>query len=134
MAQWTPRAVLSYLLTAMIAYAVGYFQSTCIERTDFDSGIAAKGKVLSLDDIEAKPVNHDLPEGALDKRPIMKRVMISNGEIPHLTGFSAARLEAGQEVPRHSHKTMHEVFYVKGGTGAFEIDGKRNAVKLGTLM
>jgi hypothetical protein len=135
MATWTLRSTLVNLLTVFIAYTAGYFQHAYQLNNHGQSlGSRAAGKVIYLDEIPAKPVNHDISADATDKRPIMKRVMISNGEIPHLTGFSAARLEPGQQVPRHSHKTMHEVFFVKDGTGTFDIDGQMIDVKKGTLM
>ena len=147
------RALVTHLLTALVAYALGIFMAS----THIDPAMklpkSSKGKVISLDNVPKQPVNHEIAEGASDKRPIMKQVMISNGEIPHLTGFSQAHLAAGQEVPAHAHKTMHEVsrlqvhtvllifmiacmqvFFVVDGTGTFEIGGQLTTVKRGTLI
>ena len=103
------RALVTHLLTALVAYALGTFMASAHVGPATRLPKLSKGKIISLDDVPKKPVNHDVAKGATDKRPIMKQVMISDGEIPHLTGFSQARLAAGQEVPAHAHKTMHEV-------------------------
>lgn len=71
---------------------------------------------VDLQSIAATPVSHD-PE-------ILKRVMIANGEIPHLTTFSQASFAPGQRTTLHEHPDMWEVYFVTSGRGTMRINGK----------
>jgi mannose-6-phosphate isomerase-like protein (cupin superfamily) len=70
---------------------------------------------MLLSEIEGEGVSHD-PE-------IVKRVMLRNGDVPHLTNFSQARFGPGQRVTAHSHADMYEVFFVEAGRGQIIVDG-----------
>ena len=65
---------------------------------------------------------------------ILKQVLLRNGEVPALTGFSRAVFRPGQFAPEHSHADMHEVFHVVRGSGTFRIDGAKHAVSSGTTI
>ena len=90
------------------------------------------GKVLALEDIESVPVNHDrVVESA---GTITKQVLLKNGDVPHLTGFSQAHVPPGQIVSEHAHATMHEVFFVEEGAGEFVINDKATPVHKGSCI
>ena len=61
--------------------------------------------------------------------------MIKPFLIPNLVGVSVATFLPGQTMmPPHEHESMHELFYVLEGKGAFEIDGVQHEVTPGTLL
>ncbi|MEL6500688.1 MAG: cupin domain-containing protein [Cyanobacteria bacterium J06623_1] len=72
-------------------------------------------KITNLQNLPAKQVSHN-PE-------ISKKVMLNQGEIPHLTNFSQATFAPGQVASAHSHQDMSEVFFVSQGQGIMQIDG-----------
>lgn len=55
---------------------------------------------------------------------IRKKVLIQNGEIPHLTNFSQAYFKPGQIAEAHIHLDMYETFFVEVGEGEMIVDGK----------
>lgn len=55
---------------------------------------------------------------------VLKKVIIQNGEIPHLTNFSQAVFKPGDSVPEHVHQDMYEVFLVESGEGQIRINEK----------
>ena len=65
------------------------------------------------------------PEGVSHDATILKRVLLKNGEVPCLTNFSQAVLEAGEVTTSHRHADMWEVFYVDSGEGFAIIDERR---------
>ena len=74
-------------------------------------------KITNLQNLAPQAVSHN-PE-------ITKKVMLSIGELPHLTNFSQASFAPGQISAAHSHQDMCEVFFVTAGTGIMTI-GDRN--------
>jgi len=48
---------------------------------------------------------------------LLHQLLLSTNQIPSLTGFSRAVLKPGQTVERHTHASMHEVFWVESGKG-----------------
>lgn len=83
-------------------------------------------KLTSLNNLPEKEVSHN-PK-------IKKRVMLSSGDLPHLTNFSQARFAPGQVSPGHFHRDMCEVFYVESGSGIIIIDGKEYSLEKGTCV
>ncbi len=83
-------------------------------------------KIITLADIPAQGVSHD-PE-------IQKRVMLRNGDLPHLTNFSQARFAPGQQVTPHKHADMSEVFLVEAGEGTIWIDHVAYPLTVGTCV
>ncbi|CAM9687651.1 unnamed protein product [Discosporangium mesarthrocarpum] len=73
------------------------------------------GGMVRLSDLAVEAVNH---EGG----GISKQVMVINGQVPHLTGFSRAVFKPGQSVGIHKHKDMDEVFFVQEGRGIFVVE------------
>jgi len=69
----------------------------------------------SLDDLPSVGVSHDLS--------IMKKVLLHHGEIPHLTNFSQATLQAGQCTTPHTHDDMWEIYFVQSGHLTITING-----------
>jgi len=69
----------------------------------------------SLDDLPSVGVSHDLS--------IMKKVMLHHGEVPHLTNFSQATLQAGQCTTPHTHDDMWEIYFVQSGQLTITVDG-----------
>jgi len=73
-------------------------------------------KLLHLAQIPAEGVAHQ-PE-------IKKQVLIKNGEIPQLTGFSQAVFKPGQACEEHRHPTMYEVYFLLEGEATLFISGR----------
>jgi mannose-6-phosphate isomerase-like protein (cupin superfamily) len=71
-------------------------------------------KVSSIDSTEETEVSHN-PK-------IKKHVLISNGEIEHITNFSEAVFPPGEIAHAHSHSDMTEVFFIKSGNGVMSVD------------
>jgi len=80
----------------------------------------------SLSKITDQPVSHN-PE-------IKKKVMLSPGDLPHLTNFSQARFAPGQVAPAHSHDNMCEVFFVEEGEGIIRVNGQDYPVNKGSCI
>jgi len=73
-------------------------------------------KIVKLKDIPVEGVSHQ-PE-------IKKQVMIKNGEIPQVTGFSQAVFKPGQKCEEHQHPTMYEVYFVLEGEAKLTVNNK----------
>lgn len=65
---------------------------------------------------------------------ISKKVMIKNGQIPHLTNFSQGYFPPGETVEEHSHKDMYEIFFIEKGTATFKINGEDHKLKSGSCL
>ena len=83
-------------------------------------------KLTSLNNLPEKQVSHN-PN-------IKKKVMLSSGDLPHLTNFAQARFAPGQVSPGHFHRDMCEVFYVESGSGIMVIDGQEYPLEKGTCV
>ncbi len=83
-------------------------------------------KYISLKDIEEVGVSHN-PK-------IKKKVLIANGQIPHLTQFSRAKLTLGQIADAHIHPDMYEIFNVESGEGVIIINNKRYELTVGVCV
>ena len=83
-------------------------------------------KITNLDRVKAKEVSHN-PE-------IKKKVMLSMGDLPHLTNFSQAIFAPGQIATNHYHRDMCEVFFVESGEGKICVDGREFALTPGTCI
>ena len=57
---------------------------------------------------------------------ITKQQLLEPFVVPRLTGFSVATIRAGETVELHSHKNMHEFFYVLEGTATFWMGDSHN--------
>ena len=69
-----------------------------------------------------------------DGQPITKQQFLDPFLVPDVAGFSVATIQPGQTVSRHSHKTMHEFFYVIGGGGNFIFDDEIEVVSSGSFI
>lgn len=74
-------------------------------------------KFIALKEIAAQGVSHN--------RVIKKKVMLSSGDLPHLTNFSQAKFPPGEKAIAHFHQDMWEVFFVESGEGTIEINGQK---------
>lgn len=72
--------------------------------------------VSSLDSAEELDVSHN--------SKIKKHVLVSNGEINHLTNFSKAIFPPGEVAHAHKHHDMTEVFFILSGQGVISVNGK----------
>lgn len=64
---------------------------------------------IDVEALQDQGVSHNLE--------IMKRVIVSNGQIDNLTNFAMSRFAPGQVAPGHAHADMSEVFYCVAGQG-----------------
>jgi quercetin dioxygenase-like cupin family protein len=77
----------------------------------------------------------DLPDQSVSHNPqIIKKVMLRQGDLPHLMYFSQARFAPGQQAAAHSHADMSEVFLVEAGEGVIRVDGKPYPLQVGTCV
>ncbi|KAF3890357.1 MULTISPECIES: cupin domain-containing protein [Nostocales] len=83
-------------------------------------------KFTSLNDLPEEPVSHN-PK-------IKKKVMLRNGDLPHLTNFSQSRFAPGQTAPAHAHKDMCEVFFVESGSGFIRISEREYPLVPGSCV
>ncbi len=83
-------------------------------------------KILSIDALPDEPVSHN-PR-------ILKRVMIRNGQLPHLTQFAQARFRPGQVAAAHTHHDMYEIFFVESGRGQITINGQPHRLATGMCV
>jgi mannose-6-phosphate isomerase-like protein (cupin superfamily) len=65
---------------------------------------------------------------------IFKQVLLSNGEVPHITNFSQAKLAKGQQVEEHAHLDMTEVYFVLQGRGEIIINSVVSALEPGVCV
>ena len=68
-------------------------------------------------------LNHLPPQTVSHNPEITKKVMLSMGDLPHLTNFSQAIFVPGQVAIAHAHQDMSEVFLVNAGKGIIRIEG-----------
>ncbi|MGK7894211.1 MAG: cupin domain-containing protein [Xenococcus sp. (in: cyanobacteria)] len=83
-------------------------------------------KITNLRNLPLKAVSHN-PE-------INKKVMLSMGDLPHLTNFSQASFAPGQIATAHSHQDMSEVFFVTAGEGIIQIDDRSYSLTPGVCI
>lgn len=83
-------------------------------------------KYISLDEINEVGVSHN-PE-------IKKKVLILNGQIPHLMQFSRATLKPGQIANNHKHEDMYEIFNVESGEGEIIVNGSKYSLTSGVCV
>mmetsp|Transcript_33193 Transcript_33193/g.48705 ORF Transcript_33193/g.48705 Transcript_33193/m.48705 type:complete len:206 (+) Transcript_33193:190-807(+) len=90
-----------------------------------------KGMVMRLEDVPERPTSHIDTQG----RPITKQQFLEPFAVPNFVGYSVATFKPGQTMmPPHSHKTLHEFFYVLEGSGIIQVDGIDHKVTKGTFL
>jgi len=67
----------------------------------------------------------DLPQSVSSHGDFEKKVMIGDGEIPHIHTFTQAILQPGQSAIIHKHQDLYEVFFVKEGKAKVIINKKK---------
>lgn len=83
-------------------------------------------KIINIEQISSQSVSHN-PE-------IKKKVMLSLGDLPHLTNFSQATFAPQQVASNHCHQDMSEVFFVQSGTGTICINDRLFSLTPGTCI
>ena len=83
-------------------------------------------KIVSLADLPEEGVSHD-PQ-------LLKKVMIREGQLPHLKSFARLRRTPGQVAHAHSHAQLYEIFFVESGEGTIEVDRTEHHVSQGTCV
>ena len=83
-------------------------------------------KITSLANLPPQQVSHN-PE-------IVKKVMLGDRDIPHLTNFSQATFAPGQIASAHSHRDMSEVFFVSAGSGMMRVEGREYELTPGVCI
>ena len=87
--------------------------------------------MLQLDDIPERPTSHKDASGqAITKQQLMDPFRA----VDNLAGISVATLRPNQTIDMHSHRSMHEFFYVLQGQGDFIVNGKHHAAVPGTFV
>ncbi|OGE18718.1 cupin [Candidatus Daviesbacteria bacterium RIFCSPLOWO2_02_FULL_41_8] len=83
-------------------------------------------KYSSLKDIVETGVSHN-PE-------IKKKVLIANGQVPHLTQLAKTILAAGQVAGSHIHQDMYEIFLAENGTGEIIVNDNKYSLIPGACV
>lgn len=83
-------------------------------------------KYVSLDSIPATKVTHN-PK-------ISKKVLISKGEIPHITQYAKVTLTPGQIADAHTHSDMYEIFSIESGAGKILINNNEYQLTAGVCV
>lgn len=83
-------------------------------------------KIGSLEKITEEDTSH--------KDGTKKRVMIRNGEVPHITQFAQAKFPNGTTAEKHSHPDMYEIFLVEDGEGQINVNGENYPLKKGSYV
>lgn len=74
-------------------------------------------KVSKLSELPNQPVSHDAH--------LFKKVMISYGEVPHLTNFSQIVMKPGESTTQHQHEDMYEIFFINQGMSQVTINNEQ---------
>lgn len=83
-------------------------------------------KRVLLEDLPVLEVSHD--------EMLTKQVMLTRGDMPHLTHFSVTLLSQGQTTTPHLHKDLHEAFFVASGEGKIRVNATEHYLEQGVLV
>jgi quercetin dioxygenase-like cupin family protein len=83
-------------------------------------------KMVSLNDLPEEGVSHD-PD-------LMKKIMIRQGQLPHLKSFAQLRMIPGQIAHAHAHEHLYEIFLIETGEGTLDVEGRQYKVSAGTCV
>ncbi|KAF9139771.1 hypothetical protein BGX30_007483 [Mortierella sp. GBA39] len=83
-------------------------------------------KATTLDSLPVAYISHD--------SEVEKKVLLKNGEVPHVTQLAVATLKPGEQATKHYHKDMTETFHFQAGTGEMEVDDKTFEIKAGVTV
>ncbi len=75
-----------------------------------------------------------LSESNTHNPKISKRVLIKNGQIPHLTNFTQAIFPPKELASTHSHTDMYEIFFIEKGKGIMKVNVKIYSLKPGICV
>ncbi|KAG0006674.1 hypothetical protein BGZ65_005330, partial [Modicella reniformis] len=78
-------------------------------------------KHTTLDSLPVAYVSHD--------SNVEKRVLLKNGDVPHVSQLAIATLKPSEMATKHRHKDMTETFHFQSGTGEMEVNGEVFEVK-----
>lgn len=83
-------------------------------------------KIVAIGDLPEEGVSHD-PQ-------LLKKVMIRNGEVPHVKQFARLRMAAGDVAHAHAHAAEYEIIYVEAGEGIVRVNGRAARIGAGTCV
>lgn len=83
-------------------------------------------KIINLQNLPLQSVSHN--------REIKKKVLLSMGDLPHLTNFSQAFFAPGQVATAHAHQDMCEVFLVTAGEGKMQVGDRELTLTPGVCV
>jgi mannose-6-phosphate isomerase-like protein (cupin superfamily) len=83
-------------------------------------------KYMQIGERPAEPISHN-PE-------IKKRVLLGNGEIPHITQYAQATFMPGQTGSPHAHPDMWEVYLCASGRGTIKVQNRSLSLSPGTFV
>ena len=90
--------------------------STGKKFSDASEAVTVKSSIQHLRDIPVRETSH------IDKNTrnaITKQQFLEPFLVPNVAGFSVATIRRNQTVEMHSHRSMHEFFYVLEGSATF---------------
>ncbi len=80
-------------------------------------------KIIRTKELELEAVNHQ--GGA------KKKVILQNGYIKNLVGFSKALFKPGESAELHQHESKYEVFYIEKGKIKLNLNGQEIEMSAG---
>ena len=83
-------------------------------------------KVVVLADLPEEGVSHD-PQ-------LLKKVMIRNGEVPHVKQLARLRMAGGDVAHAHAHAGEYEIVFVEAGEGIARVNDRKIRLGEGTCI
>lgn len=71
-------------------------------------------KIIPLAQLPEVPTSH--------AKVGLKKVIIPNGIVPHVTQYAIVRFQSGEIASKHKHLDMYEIFFVQSGSGVIKIN------------
>ncbi len=79
-------------------------------------------------------LNDTLKVGVSHNSEIKKKVLITSGQIPHLTQLARTTFKPGQIADSHVHQDLYEIFNVESGQGQIMIDKQKYILSPGVCV
>ena len=83
-------------------------------------------KIILLSDLPEEGVSHD-PQ-------LKKKVILRDGELPHLKNFAQLRMAQWQVAHTHAHPDEYEIFLVEAGEGTVVLNSGEHQISAGTCV
>jgi len=117
-------------LVVIAVFGVGVLVGRHSQRNSLPSQ-SIPGSIQNLSEIPIRNTSH---KDENSNTYITKQQFLEPFAVPNLAGYSVATLHPGQQVPKHSHRSMHEFFYVVEGSGVFRRKDQSVSINPGSFI